>query len=78
MTGIKTTGVKTLMLFGGRAYPELAAEVASQLGVDLIPTKVLNFANGEIYVRFEESVRGSDAFVLQVTRLPLTSGSWSS
>ena len=71
MTGIKTTGVKTLMLFGGRAYPELAAEVASQLGVDLIPTKVLNFANGEIYVRFEESVRGSDAFVLQSHAAPI-------
>jgi ribose-phosphate pyrophosphokinase len=68
---MKTTGVKTLMLFGGRAYPELAAEVASQLGVDLIPTKVLNFANGEIYVRFEESVRGSDAFVLQSHAAPI-------
>ena len=71
MTGIKTTGVKTLMLFGGARYPELAAEVASQLGVDLIPTKVLNFANGEIYVRFEESVRGSDAFVLQSHAAPI-------
>jgi ribose-phosphate pyrophosphokinase len=71
VTGMKTTGVKTLMLFGGRAYPELAAEVASQLGVDLIPTKVFNFANGEIYVRFEESVRGSDAFVIQSHAAPI-------
>jgi ribose-phosphate pyrophosphokinase len=59
------------MLFGGRAYPELAIEVAEQLGVGLIPTKVFNFANGEIYVRFEESVRGSDAFVLQSHATPI-------
>ena len=71
MSGIKATGTKTLMLFGGRAYPELAAEVAAQVGVDLIPTKVFNFANGEIYVRFEESVRGSDAFVIQSHATPI-------
>ena len=71
MSGIKASGTKTLMLFGGRAYPELAAEVAEQLGVGLIPTKVYNFANGEIYVRFEESVRGSDAFVLQSHATPI-------
>ena len=71
MSGIKASGTKTLMLFGGRAYPELASEVAEQLGVSLIPTKVFNFANGEIYVRFEESVRGSDAFVLQSHATPI-------
>jgi ribose-phosphate pyrophosphokinase len=71
VSGIKASGTKTLMLFGGRAYPELAIEVAEQLGVGLIPTKVFNFANGEIYVRFEESVRGSDAFVLQSHAAPI-------
>ena len=71
MSGIKASGTKTLMLFAGRAYPELAIEVAEQLGVGLIPTKVFNFANGEIYVRFEESVRGSDAFVLQSHATPI-------
>ncbi|MGH8773959.1 MAG: ribose-phosphate diphosphokinase [Jiangellaceae bacterium] len=71
MSGIKASGTKTLMLFGGRAYPELATEVAEQLGVGLIPTKVFNFANGEIYVRFEESIRGSDAFVLQSHATPI-------
>jgi ribose-phosphate pyrophosphokinase len=71
VSGIKATGTKTLMLFGGRAYPELAAEVAAQVGVDLIPTKLFNFANGEIYVRFEESVRGSDAFVIQSHATPI-------
>ncbi len=71
MTGIKASGTKTLMLFAGRAYPELATEVAGRLGVELIPTKVFNFANGEIYVRFEESIRGSDAFVLQSHATPI-------
>jgi len=53
------------MLFSGRAYPELADEVADYLDVDVTPQSSFDFANGEIFVRFEESVRGSDAFVLQ-------------
>lgn len=65
MTGIKTTGHKKLMLFTGRAHPALAAAVAEQLGVEIVPTSAYDFANGEIFVRFEESVRGCDAFVLQ-------------
>ena len=65
MTSIKTTSEKKLMLFSGRAYPELADEVAEYLDCDVTPTSSYDFANGEIFVRFEESVRGSDAFVLQ-------------
>ncbi|RIQ20471.1 ribose-phosphate diphosphokinase [Jiangella rhizosphaerae] len=71
MTGIRATGTKTLMLFGGRAHPELNEEVADALGVSLVPSKTFNFANGEIYVRFEESVRGSDAFVIQSHTAPI-------
>ncbi|MEU1625738.1 ribose-phosphate diphosphokinase [Streptomyces sp. NPDC020096] len=71
MTGIKTTGEKKLMLFSGRAHPELAEEVAYQLGAQLVPTKAFDFANGEIYVRFEESARGSDAFVIQSHTAPI-------
>ncbi|MGH8827953.1 MAG: ribose-phosphate diphosphokinase, partial [Jiangellaceae bacterium] len=71
MSGIRTSGTKTLMLFGGRAYPELNAEVAENVGVGLIPAKAYDFANGEIYVRFEESIRGSDAFVLQSHATPI-------
>ncbi|MDN5771570.1 MAG: ribose-phosphate diphosphokinase, partial [Microlunatus sp.] len=59
------------MLFSGRAYPELADEVSSLMGVDLVPTRALNYANSEIYVRFEESVRGSDAFVIQSHTAPV-------
>ena len=65
MTHIRTTGKKTLMLFTGRAHPELAEEVAADLGVSPIPTKFMTFANGELYIRFQESVRGCDAFVVQ-------------
>jgi ribose-phosphate pyrophosphokinase len=59
------TPKKSLMLFGGRAYPELAEEVAKHLNVTVTPQSAYDFANGEIFVRFEESVRGCDAFVIQ-------------
>lgn len=71
MTGIKTTGEKKLMLFSGRAHPELAEEVAHQLGVGLVPTKAFDFANGEIYVRFQESARGADCFLMQSHTAPI-------
>jgi ribose-phosphate pyrophosphokinase len=65
MSGMKRTTEKTLMIFSGRANRQLAEEVAYQLGTNLVPTSAYNFANSEIYVRYEESVRGSDAFVIQ-------------
>jgi ribose-phosphate pyrophosphokinase len=71
VTGIQTTGQKTLMLFSGRGYPELASEVAVDLGIEPTPTTIRSFANGEIYVRYQESVRGCDAFVLQSCTSPI-------
>ncbi|MEU8822418.1 ribose-phosphate diphosphokinase [Streptomyces sp. NPDC048636] len=71
MTGIKTTGEKKLMFFSGRAHPELAEEVAHELGVSLVPTKAFDFANGEIYVRFQESARGADCFLIQSHTAPI-------
>jgi ribose-phosphate pyrophosphokinase len=68
---MKTTGEKKLMLFSGRAYPELAEEVAEELDVEPTPTSAYDFANGETFVRFNESVRGSDAFVLQSHTAPI-------
>ncbi|MET1133654.1 MAG: ribose-phosphate diphosphokinase [Aeromicrobium sp.] len=59
------------MLFSGRAHPTLAREVADLLEVDLVPTTAYDFANGEIYVRFDESVRGCDAFVIQSHSAPI-------
>jgi ribose-phosphate pyrophosphokinase len=70
-TGITTSSEKRLVLLSGRAHPGLANEVAECLGVDLVPTSAYDFANGEIYVRFGESVRGSDAFVIQSHCAPI-------
>ncbi|TCK19918.1 ribose-phosphate diphosphokinase [Pseudonocardia endophytica] len=53
------------MLVGGRGYPELTEQVAKHLDVPVTPQSVYDFANGETFVRFEESVRGADVFVVQ-------------
>jgi ribose-phosphate pyrophosphokinase len=65
------TPKKNLMLFSGRAHPELAEEVAKHLNVSITPQSAYDFANGEIFVRFEESVRGCDAFVIQSHSEPI-------
>ncbi|WP_131784850.1 ribose-phosphate diphosphokinase [Protofrankia symbiont of Coriaria ruscifolia] len=67
----QTENRRNLMLFGGRAHPELVAEVARELDVEPVPTSAYEFSNGEIFVRFEESVRGCDAFVLQCHSSPV-------
>ncbi len=71
MTGIVQTSQKRLVLIGGRSHPELSEHVAKELGVELVDTQAYDFANGEIFVRFEESVRGCDAFVLQSHTEPI-------
>ncbi|NYF98903.1 ribose-phosphate diphosphokinase [Janibacter cremeus] len=71
MTGIHKTPEKNLMVFTGRTHPALADAVAAELDIDLVPTSAYDFANGEIYVRYEESVRGCDAFVLQSHSTPI-------
>jgi ribose-phosphate pyrophosphokinase len=71
VSGITTSGEKKLKLFSGRAHPELATEVAAALGTELVPTKALDFANGEIYVRFLDSARGADCFVMQSHTAPI-------
>lgn len=62
---------KNLMLFSGRAHPAFGEAVAEELGIELVPMTARDFANGEIFVRFEESVRGCDAFVIQSHTQPL-------
>ena len=71
MSGIVQTSEKRLVLIGGRSHPDLSEHVAKELGVDLVETQAYDFANGEIFVRFEESVRGCDAFVLQSHTEPI-------
>jgi ribose-phosphate pyrophosphokinase len=68
---IETVTSKRLLLASGRSHPALAEAVARELGVELAKLSAYDFANGEIFVRFEESVRGTDAFVLQSHTFPI-------
>jgi len=56
---------KRMMIFAGSSYQELAEEVAEHLGMRVGEVQLSRFANGELYARFGESVRGADVFVLQ-------------
>jgi ribose-phosphate pyrophosphokinase len=58
---------KRLMLFSGRANRELGGRIAAKLGVELGGVDLKTFANGEVYCRYEESVRGADVFIVQPT-----------
>jgi ribose-phosphate pyrophosphokinase len=58
---------KRLMLFSGRATPQLAANISGKLGVELGPRQLRTFSNGEVYCRYEESIRGADVFIVQST-----------
>ncbi|MGH9022150.1 MAG: ribose-phosphate pyrophosphokinase-like domain-containing protein, partial [Acidimicrobiia bacterium] len=56
---------KRLMLFSGRANEPLAQEIADHLNIRLGEAVLSTFANGEIYCRYGESIRGADVFVIQ-------------
>jgi ribose-phosphate pyrophosphokinase len=56
---------KRLMLVSGRSHPDLAADIAAKLGVELSPVELKTFANGEVYCRYEDSIRGADLFIVQ-------------
>jgi ribose-phosphate pyrophosphokinase len=71
LSEIRLSSEKKLRLFSGRGFPELSEAVAAELGIPLTPTSAYDFANGEIFVRFEESVRGCDAFVIQSHTAPV-------
>ncbi|TFD68755.1 ribose-phosphate diphosphokinase [Cryobacterium ruanii] len=71
MSEIKSSGDKRLVLVSGRAHPQLALDIATELGSELLHTDARTFANGELYARFDESVRGSDAFVIQSHTAPI-------
>ena len=71
MSTIELAGRKSLMLLSGRAYPDLADEIARYLGVTVTSTTAMEFANGETFIKPDESVRGSDAFVIQSFTAPI-------
>lgn len=60
-----TQMTKTLAVFSGSANPELGDQIAEELGISLGNVKLEKFANGEIYARYMETVRGADVFIIQ-------------
>jgi ribose-phosphate pyrophosphokinase len=70
-TSIDRDDSKRLMVFAGRASQDLGQRIANRLGIELGEITLKTFANGEIYVRFEESVRGADVFLVQSTTRPV-------
>ncbi|HUB75602.1 MAG TPA: ribose-phosphate pyrophosphokinase [Solirubrobacteraceae bacterium] len=67
VTSLPIESEKRLMLFGGRATRQLALNIAGKLGVELGPTVLKTFSNGEVYCRYLESIRGADVFIVQST-----------
>jgi ribose-phosphate pyrophosphokinase len=68
---VELANSKQLVIASGRAHQTLASEVAEILGTELVPMTAYDFANGETFVRFEKSVRGVDAFVIQAHPNPV-------
>jgi ribose-phosphate pyrophosphokinase len=62
---------KRLMLVSGRSNPALAETIAERLGVMLGEVELKTFANGETYVRYCESIRGCDVFIVQSGNAPV-------
>jgi ribose-phosphate pyrophosphokinase len=62
---------KRLMLFAGKSNPELALKIADQLGIELGAVTLKEFADGETYCRYEESIRGADMFIVQTGVKPV-------
>ena len=62
---------KRLMVFAGRSHTDLAQRIAEHLGVELGDVELKTFANDETYVRYSESIRGSDVFIVQTGSEPV-------
>jgi ribose-phosphate pyrophosphokinase len=71
MVAIEKAASKQLVIASGRAHQALAQEVADILNTDLVPMTAYDFANGETFVRYERSVRGVDAFIIQAHPQPI-------
>jgi ribose-phosphate pyrophosphokinase len=71
VSGLEITTKKRMVLAAGRSNPELADEIAKNLGITCAEVEIADFANGEIYFRFEENVRGADVFIFQTHSEPI-------
>jgi ribose-phosphate pyrophosphokinase len=68
---VESVSKRRLVVVSGRAHPQLAQDIADQLGVDLTEANLREFANGEIHCRFDESIRGADVFIVQTHCSPV-------
>jgi len=68
---VEKAASKQLVIASGRAHQALAQEVAELLQTELVPVTAYDFANGETFVRYERSVRGVDAFIIQSHPTPI-------
>ena len=68
---LERPGGKRLMVFAGRSHPDLAQSITEHLGVELGGVRLETFKNGETYCRYEESIRGSDVFIVQTGSIPV-------
>jgi ribose-phosphate pyrophosphokinase len=71
VVAVEKENSKQLVIASGRAHQVLAQEIAQILGTELVPTTAYDFANGETFVRYEKSVRGVDAFIIQAHPAPI-------
>ncbi len=68
---LKQVTEKRLMLFSGEGYPELAERIADRLDIELDRVELLRFSGGEMYARYQDSVRGADVFIVQSLGQPV-------
>ncbi len=62
---------RRLAIYSGRSHPELASEIARELGVELGNANLREFADGEVHCKFSESIRGTDVFIIQTHSGPV-------
>ena len=62
---------KRLMVFAGTSSKQMGARIAGRLGIELGEVRIERFQDGEVYVRFDESIRGADIFLVQSTSTPV-------
>jgi ribose-phosphate pyrophosphokinase len=71
VSGLEISTKKRMVFAAGRSSSELAQEIATHLGITCAEVEIGDFANGEIYFRFAENVRGADVFVFQTHSDPI-------
>ncbi len=59
-----------IKIFSGRSNPDLAEKIAHEIGEPLGEREIINFSDGEIWVKYSDNIRGSDVFIIQCTFPP--------